>query len=100
MAGELAAFSALAQLSNHHKCLAAPLQHPAQRQLGAGADGLWDDDLRCEIAQTGLEFFEGVHLHVAAVGARAFVRRAGDEFLARHLASQAVEHPAFRDNDE
>ena len=47
-----------------------------------------------------MEFFHGVHLHVAAVGAGAVLGGAGDEDLLRALAPQPVQHPALRGDDE
>ena len=59
--------------------LRSDLEYAADWQFGVGADGLGDEDLGLEILQAGVEFFKGVHLHVAAVGAGALVGEAGDE---------------------
>ena len=47
-----------------------------------------------------MEFLEGVHLHVAAVGAGAVAGGAGDEALVGDFALEAVEHAGFGDDDE
>ena len=79
---------------------AGQFEHAQERLFGTGPQIFWKDHLRREVAQAAHEFLHAVHLHVSAVRTGAVVRWSGDEFLFRAFAAQAVQHAAFRGNDE
>ena len=50
--------------------------------------------------EAGMEFFQGVHLHVSALIAGTVVGGCGDELLARALLLQPMKHTHFSGNNE
>lgn len=57
-------------------------------------------DAGLESIKAGVEFFEGIHLHVAAVGAGAVIGWSGDEVFFRDLFLNAVKHAGLGDDDD
>lgn len=68
--------------------------------LGFDADVFGELDLGVEVVETGVQLFEGVHLHVAAIGAGAVVGWASDEVLVGAFLLEAVEHAGLGDDDD
>ena len=71
--------------------LLAEFQHAQDRLFCTGADVLGQFDPRLEVQQGVVQLLQGIHLHVAAVGACTMAGGAGDELAVAAPGRQAAE---------
>ena len=71
----------------------AQFKHPTDWSFGAEAEFFREFYGWNEVTQALVKFFQGVELHVPAIGTSAMVGRSGDKMFLWNLTLEPVKHP-------